>query len=279
MADDLDDEWWNSGEHGVETSDSESEASGNNEPVKRKADAIDNDDDDDYEENKETDECQSHENKDKKQKAKRKRNTITVELKAKGCKSGTAEDLVQVITKHYKDKLSTVEWDNIQLDTDRNFFVSSDKDHTYVSYLRTILPKWKKMLKTELKPGSPLVLLISASAIRSVQLNREILDFKSSDCKIAKLFAKHFKLEEQQKFLAKKVCHIGLGTPNRLHTLVKSGALHLDNVVAVVLDWNWRDVKSKRMVDIPEIRGHLMEFMKDYMIPHISKHSCKIGML
>ncbi|XP_033741402.1 uncharacterized protein C3orf26 homolog [Pecten maximus] len=275
MADDLDDEWWNSGEKDHGTSESESdpsfEVSGNIAPVKRKAKAIDGDN--------EADGDQPLDQKDTKQKVKRKRNTITVELKAKGSKSGTAEDLVQVITKHYKDKLSTVEWDNIQLDTDRNFFVSADKEHTAVSYLRTILPKWKKMLKTELKPGSPLVLLVSASAIRSVQLNREILDFKSSECRIAKLFAKHFKLEEQQKFLAKKVCHIGLGTPNRLHTLVKSGSLHLDNVAAVVLDWNWRDVKSKRMVDIPEIRGHLMDFMKDYMIPHISKNPCKIGML
>ncbi|XP_021354062.1 protein CMSS1-like [Mizuhopecten yessoensis] len=277
MADDLDDEWWTSAQNEGETSEPESdhsvEASENAAPVKRKAEAIDDD------KGADDDQADNTDNKEKKKKAKRKRNTITVELKAKGSKSGTAEDLVQVITKHYKDKLSTVEWDNIKIDTDRNFFVSADKEHTPVSYLRTILPKWKKMLKTELKPGSPLVLLVSASAIRSVQLNREILDFKSEQCQIAKLFAKHFKLEEQQKFLAKKVCHIGLGTPNRLHTLVKSGSLHLDNVAAVVLDWNWRDIKSKRMVDIPEIRGHLMDFMKDFMIPHMSKNHCKIGML
>ncbi|OWF50212.1 Protein CMSS1 [Mizuhopecten yessoensis] len=223
MADDLDDEWWTSAQNEGETSEPESdhsvEASENAAPVKRKAEAIDDD------KGADDDQADNTDNKEKKKKAKRKRNTITVELKAKGSKSGTAEDLVQVITKHYKDKLSTVEWDNIKIDTDRNFFVSADKEHTPVSYLRTILPKWKKMLKTELKPGSPLVLLVSASAIRSVQLNREILDFKSEQCQIAKLFAKHFKLEEQQKFLAKKVCHIGLGTPNRLHTLVKSGRL------------------------------------------------------
>ncbi|XP_060065423.1 uncharacterized protein C3orf26 homolog [Ylistrum balloti] len=277
MADDLDDEWWTSGQKDDESSESDSdpsmEASENVVPTKRKAESID----DDKETNGDQDDGADKEKK--KKKAKRKRNTITVELKAKGSKSGTAEDLVQVISKHYKDKLSTVEWDNIQLDTESNFFVSADRDHTAVSYLRTILPKWKKMLKTELKPGSPLVLLISASAIRSVQLNREILDFKSDECKIAKLFAKHFKLEEQQKFLTKRVCHIGVGTPNRLHALMKSGSLHLDNIVAVVLDWNWRDVKSKRMVDIPEIRDHLMDLMKDYLIPHISKNHCKIGML
>lgn len=56
---------------------------------------------------------------------------------------------------------------------DSDFYVSSEGDHTPSSYLRTILPKWKKLVQTsQLKPGSPLVLIITSSAIRAVHLNR-----------------------------------------------------------------------------------------------------------
>ena len=59
---------------------------------------------------------------------------------------------------------------------DDDFYPSSDADHTPVSYLRTILPKWKKQMKTSvLKPGSPLLLVLTSSAIRAVQLNRYVL--------------------------------------------------------------------------------------------------------
>lgn len=56
---------------------------------------------------------------------------------------------------------------------DSDFYASSEGDHTPSSYLRTILPKWKKLVQTsQLKPGSPLVLIITSSAIRAVHLNR-----------------------------------------------------------------------------------------------------------
>ena len=58
-----------------------------------------------------------------------------------------------------------------------------------------------------------------------------------------------------------------------------SGSLNLDNVKSIVLDWNWRDKKFKRMADIVDTRRDLMLLMQTYLIPHIHKNKCKIGIL
>lgn len=36
------------------------------------------------------------------------------------------------------------------------------------------------------------------------------------------------------------------------------GLFYLDSVKSIVLDWNWRDKKFKRMTDIVDIRKDLM---------------------
>ncbi|XP_052087457.1 protein CMSS1-like [Mytilus californianus] len=269
MADNLDDEWWEKQNNQVPDSGSES----NDEDVEiEKADSKQN------KRKITTTETDKDEDPPKKKK-KKKRKRITEELKEGSSKRGSAEQLVQVIEKHFDGKLSAVEQDEMKLDTGHDFYGSSEEDHTPTSYFRSILPKWNKLLKTELKPGSPLVLVLCSSAIRAVELNRELKDFKTESCKCAKLFAKHFKLEEQQKFLEKRVCHLGIGTPNRILALLKLKALHPDVIKAVVLDFNWRDVKSKRIIDIPDVKGDLLNLMKDYLIPHINNSKCKIGIL
>lgn len=87
-------------------------------------------------------------------------------------------------------------------------------------------------------------------------------------------------IEEQVKLLQKGVTHIGVGTPGRISALIEKGrtrafllldlevfealfpcdttcscpeGLNLRALRYVVLDWNWRDQKLRRMADIPEV--------------------------
>lgn len=53
---------------------------------------------------------------------------------------------------------------------------------------------------------------------------------------MAKLFAKHFKVEEQQKLLDSTVVGIASGTPNRLNKLANLDSLKLDRLRLLVLD-------------------------------------------
>ena len=52
-------------------------------------------------------------------------------------------------------------------------------------------------------------------------------------CKIAKLFAKHFKVQDQIDLLSKQYFPVAVGTPNRLAKLVELGALSLSRVKVI----------------------------------------------
>uniref|UniRef100_A0A0B7B4Y9 Uncharacterized protein n=1 Tax=Arion vulgaris TaxID=1028688 RepID=A0A0B7B4Y9_9EUPU len=87
------------------------------------------------------------------------------------------------------------------------------------------------------------------------------------------------KVEDQKKFLTKTNCQIGIGTPGRLLLLAKQGVLQLESLVAVVLDWNWRDSKLKRLTDIPEIQQDLVILLKDFILEAVKGSQCKLALL
>lgn len=55
-------------------------------------------------------------------------------------------------------------------------------------------------------------------------------------CRVAKLFAKHFKLEEQQQELQSRCVNIATGTPNRMAKLAEIAALKLGRLQFLILD-------------------------------------------
>lgn len=67
-------------------------------------------------------------------------------------------------------------------------------------------------------------------------LVKRIYQTATQACRIAKLFAKHMKLPEQQKHLESHVVGVGCGTPNRLLKLADTDALRLDRLRLLVLD-------------------------------------------
>lgn len=85
----------------------------------------------------------------------------------------------------------------------------------------------------DLKPSQ------SRRSISSSVTSEDIPAFKSAClqvCRVAKLFAKHFKIEEQSKDLQSRCVNIATGTPHRLSKLVECGSLRLDRLKLLVLD-------------------------------------------
>lgn len=82
----------------------------------------------------------------------------------------------------------------------------------------------KKPLETseDLPKGSPVVLIVSSSGVRAVEVIRSLPLFAEA-AKIGKLFAKHLKVPEQVYFLEKTCTHICVGTPNRIDKLITDG--------------------------------------------------------
>lgn len=212
-------------------------------------------------------------------KKKKKRKNKTTELQEAEVIPLTALDLISCMEKHWLNTLTAIEKEEAQIQ-ESNFAYCNDLTHTANSFLEKMAPKWKKMMTTSAseEPGTPLMLLVCPAALRAASLNRDIQEFKRG-CRVAKLFAKHMKLAEQEKFLKKGVIHMGIGTPNRIQALVECGALKLTALSHVVLDWSWRDSKLRRLADVPEVRDDTFKLLTKHLIPLVRSGKTKISLM
>ncbi|XP_037542605.1 protein CMSS1, partial [Nematolebias whitei] len=195
-----------------------------------------------------------------KKKRKKKKKTITDVLAASVLKPGCPSDLQEVITHYFSDKRSVIEQEELKLQNS-SFLSSNDLTHSLSSYLKHVCPKWTKIQKQHTEKSSVVVLIVCSSALRTIELIKQLTAFKG-EAKVVKLFAKHIKIEEQVKLLQKGVTHVGVGTPGRISALIEREGLTLQALRYLVLDWNWRDQKLRRMVDVPEIKVDLMKLLE-----------------
>ncbi|KAI2610431.1 U3-containing 90S pre-ribosomal complex subunit-domain containing protein [Hypoxylon sp. NC1633] len=81
---------------------------------------------------------------------------------------------------------------------------------------------------------------------------RSVRKYQSKTNSIAKLFAKHIKVEESVQFLEKHRTGIAVGTPVRLSDLVDNSALKLDKLERLVVDASHIDQKKRGVMDMKE---------------------------
>ncbi|NXG46679.1 CMS1 protein, partial [Psilopogon haemacephalus] len=166
-------------------------------------------------------------------------------------KAGVPADLQNLLSQYFSENRSVIEKEELKL-SDSCFLPANDLTHSFSSYLKEICPKWAKLRKNHKEKKSVVMLVICSSALRSLELIKSMTAFKG-DCRVLKLFAKHIKIKEQMNMLEKGVFHIGVGTPGRVKALVEQDGLCLNSTKYMILDWNWRDQKLRRMMDIPEV--------------------------
>jgi protein CMS1 len=121
--------------------------------------------------------------------------------------------------------------------------------------LKTLEPTWRQELcsAASRSAGELTVLIISPAALGCTSVIQSCPDF-NKQCRIAKLFAKHFKVHEQVEALKLQPAAIGAGTPNRLAKLLEVEALKLEKIRYIVLDVRL-DVKKRTILDMPEVTG------------------------
>ena len=144
---------------------------------------------------------------------------------------------------------------------------------SFVSAIAIAMPSYKKKLvaaattTSEEDRGSPVVLVICASAHRSTDIINSIS--QGLKCKIAKLFAKHFKVEEQVDVLSKQTFPVAVGTPNRLAKLVELGALSLSRTQLILVD-DFVDEKKLTILTMPIVRDDFYNFLYKYVLSELS---------
>ncbi|MBN3303499.1 CMS1 protein, partial [Amia calva] len=216
------------------------------------------------------------EDKDSKKAKRRRKKKISNVLASSAPKPGCPADLQKLIEEDYSNKRSVIEMEELKL-ADSCFLPSNDLTHSLSSFLKEICPKWAKLTKQHIEKKSVVLLIICSSAHRTLELIKQLTTFKG-ESKVLKLFAKHIKVEEQIKLLDKGVTHIGVGTPGRITALIDKDGLTLKALKYVVLDWNWRDQKLRRMADIPEVRVDMLKFLEAGIIQACNAGSLKLGL-
>ncbi|XP_046514560.1 protein CMSS1 isoform X1 [Equus quagga] len=207
---------------------------------------------------------------------KKRKKKITDVLAKSEPKPGTPEDLQKLMQDYYSSRRAVIELEELNL-PDTCFLKANDLTHSLSSYLKEICPKWVKLRKNHGEKKSVVMLIICSSAIRALELIRSMTAFRG-DSKVMKLFAKHIKVQEQVKMLEKRVVHLGVGTPGRIKELIKQGGLNLNPLKFLVFDWNWRDQKLRRMMDIPEIRKEVFELVEMGVLSLCKSGSLKLGL-
>jgi hypothetical protein len=99
--------------------------------------------------------------------------------------------------------------------------------------------RWKAVVgwKTagiRLPKAAPAILILTHSAGRAADMLKHLAVF---NCRVAKLFAKHMKPEEQRQALQSgPATPLAVGTPHRVLSLADAGALSLESIELVVWD-------------------------------------------
>ncbi|KAH0673362.1 hypothetical protein KY284_024449 [Solanum tuberosum] len=177
-------------------------------------------------------------------------------------------------------QLSSLELDSftdtcmLELNPDQAQISSALADHMKVAFGAS----WKeilceKELDEKIDPGQPALLVISLSALRSLDLLRELRPL-TSECRAAKLFSKHMKIEEQASALKNRV-NIASGTPSRIKKLIDVEALGLSRLAVIVLDMK-TDTKGYSLLTLPQVRDEFWDLYRNYFHQRVLEGALRI---
>ncbi|KAG1754254.1 U3-containing 90S pre-ribosomal complex subunit-domain containing protein [Suillus lakei] len=147
-----------------------------------------------------------------------------------------------------------------------------------VEFIIEVLPTLHTRLSQRSKvAGAPTLLFIAGAALRVADATRVLKDKRlrrEKGADVAKLFARHFKLEEHVSYLKRSKIGSAVGTPGRigkllcetgeLNTILEyklsqtfSDALSVSQLTHIILDLSYRDTKKRSLLDIPETRDEV----------------------
>jgi hypothetical protein len=94
--------------------------------------------------------------------------------------------------------------------------------------------------------------------------------------KIAKLFAKHFKVQEQIEMLSAEYFPVVVGTPNRISKLIEMGALSFRLAKVVLVDIT-EDSKHYNILSLHEVKHDFYKLL--YADVHANRTHLKIALI
>lgn len=153
---------------------------------------------------------------------------------------------------------------------------TSKYEKSMTKYLKSgVLSSMKRMKKWKVEK-SPMVIIVSSSALRSVAI---LKDISSLNIRVAKLFAKHMNVSDQVSMLENNKYAVAVGTPNRLLKLIQTdrdedgdGALSLESTELIIIDC-FEDKKKFTVCTMNDTAPDMMEFINQSVVPQMKKRN------
>ncbi|KAI1844631.1 hypothetical protein JX265_001619 [Neoarthrinium moseri] len=175
-----------------------------------------------------------------------------------------ADHLAQRTTRFGTD-LSSVELADLYISPSSIQDTTSWQEPRTLAKLPEFLEKFSKepqtLSKAPKQKGAPHTIIVAGAGLRAADVVRAVRKFQSKDNSVAKLFAKHIKIDESIKYLQSHRTGLAVGTPQRLIDLVENGALSLDKLQRLVIDASHIDQKKRGILDMKEITMPLARWL------------------
>ncbi|GJJ12206.1 hypothetical protein Clacol_006447 [Clathrus columnatus] len=161
------------------------------------------------------------------------------------------------------NKLSFLELEDLKIPESCILNSTSYSDPRTLDNLGNFIEKCTPRLMIRLKQqskfnGAPTLIFIAGAALRVADITRILRKFKGEKGgDVAKLFAKHLKLQDHITYLRRTKVGVAVGTPGRLGQLLEAEALTLPALTHIFLDVSFQDAKKRTIFDIPEIREEI----------------------
>ncbi|PCH38335.1 hypothetical protein WOLCODRAFT_96934 [Wolfiporia cocos MD-104 SS10] len=165
-------------------------------------------------------------------------------------------------------KLSGIELADMQIPegsiTDTTLWTGSRNLDQVVDFICKMLPTLHTRLMQKPKSkGAPTLIFVAGAALRVADITRILKDKRLRGEKggeVAKLFARHFKLEEHVAYLKRTKIAAAVGTPGRLGKLLcDTDALSTSAMTHIILDVSYRDAKKRTLLDMSETRDEVFK--------------------
>ncbi|TRM61741.1 U3-containing 90S pre-ribosomal complex subunit-domain containing protein [Schizophyllum amplum] len=209
--------------------------------------------------------------KEKKAKKRKLIETMGTESEDTSVAAASPYDLAQYLagiqSKTFKD-MSALELEDMRIPedaiADTTVWTGPRTLDNLVDFIMKAVPALKTRLGQKSKSnGAPTMLFIAGAALRVADVTRVLKSTKLRGDKggdVAKLFAKHFKLQDHVQYLKRTAVGAAVGTPGRVGKLLcETDALTISALSHIVLDITFRDAKKRNILDIPETRDEIFK--------------------
>ena len=192
-----------------------------------------------------------------------------------------ADHVARTIKRCYK-KDTAIELDEKYLPgsifTDTTAFKDDRKKDTLGKFLEFLVGGQQSQLTSAAEETArPHTIILCQSGIRAADLARVLKTYETDGNAVVKLFAKHFKIEQQAVFLRKNKTGFGVGTPQRISELIGTGALKMDNLARIIIDGSHVDEKKFGIWGHQEVFKAMISFLKmDSVLDRIETAATKL---